>query len=128
MRFLNAELTRLGKPTFKNNKAIDTVRLAREKFPGASVSLNALCKRFSIDNSSRSFHGALLDAHLLALVYLELVGGKQPGFKLLAKEVKNEVIDSDVNRRSFRNFVVNDEELTAHARFLEKLPNPIWHL
>ena len=65
LRFLNAELARLDKPPFNIKRSIDTVRLAREKFPGASVSLNALCKRFGIDNSSRSLHGALLDAHLL---------------------------------------------------------------
>ena len=110
LRFLNAELARLDKPALKIKRAIDTVRLAREKFPGASVSLNALCKRFSIDNSSRSFHGALLAAHLLALVYLELVGGKQQGFELSTKEIANEVIATDGNRRDTRNFAVKEEE------------------
>ena len=128
LRFLNAELARLDKPALKIKRAIDTVRLAREKFPGASVSLNALCKRFSIDNSSRSFHGALLDAHLLALVYLELVGGKQQGFELSTKEITNEVIATDGNRRDTRNFAVKDEELKAHARFLAKITKPIWNI
>jgi len=128
LRFLNAELARLDKPALKIKRAIDTVRLAREKFPGASVSLNALCKRFSIDNSSRSFHGALLDAHLLASVYLELVGGKQRGFELSTKEIANEVIATDGNRRDSRNFAVKDEELKAHARFLAKITKPIWNI
>ena len=128
LRFLNAELARLDKPALDNKQAIDTVRLAREKFPGASVSLNALCKRFSIDISSRSFHGALLDAHLLALVYLELVGGKQRGFELSTKEIANEVIATDSSHRDPRNFAVKDEELKAHARFLAKITNPIWNI
>ena len=127
LRFLNAELVRLDKPALKIKRAIDTVRLAREKFPGASVSLNALCKRFSIDNSSRSFHGALLDAHLLASVYLELVGGKQRGLELSIKEIANEVIATDSNIRNPRNFAVKDEELKAHARFLAKITKPIWN-
>ncbi|MDC0189601.1 DNA polymerase III subunit epsilon [Rhodospirillales bacterium] len=127
LRFLNAELARLDKPALKINRAIDTVRLAREKFPGVSVSLNALCKRFSIDNSSRSFHGALLDAHLLASVYLELVGGKQRGFELSPKGIANEVIATDGNRRDSRNFAVKDEELKAHARFVTKITKPIWN-
>ena len=128
LRFLNAELARLDKPALSIKRAIDTVRLARERFPGVSVSLNALCKRFSIDNSSRSFHGALLDAHLLALVYLELVGGKQQGFELSTKEIANEVIATDGNRRDPRNFAVKDEELRAHDRFLAKITKPIWNV
>jgi len=127
LRFLNAELARLDKPTLKIKRAIDTVRMAREKFPGVSVSLNALCKRFSIDNSSRSFHGALLDAHLLASVYLELVGGKQRGLELSIQEIANEVIATDSNIRNPRNFAVKDKELEAHALFLEKITKPIWN-
>ncbi|SVC73663.1 uncharacterized protein METZ01_LOCUS326517, partial [marine metagenome] len=118
LRFLNAELARLDRPTLNNKRAIDTIHLARERFPRGSVSLNALCKRFSIDNSSRSFHGALLDAHLLASVYLELVGGKQRGFELSTKEIANEAIATDGNLRDSRNFAVKDEELRDHARFL----------
>ena len=128
LRFLNAELVRLDKSALKIKRAIDTVRLAREKFPGASVSLNALCKRFSIDNSSRSFHGALLDAHLLASVYLELVGGKQRGLDLSTNEIANEVIAKNGNRRESRNFAVKNDELKAHARFLAKITKPIWNI
>lgn len=82
MRFINAELTRLGRATLPLSRAIDTVRLARQRFPGAQASLDALCRRFGIDNSARTRHGALLDAELLAEVYLELVGGRQPGLVL----------------------------------------------
>ncbi|MCW5752083.1 MAG: DNA polymerase III subunit epsilon [Alphaproteobacteria bacterium] len=82
MRFINAELTRLGRAIIPMTRAVDTVRLARQKFPGAQASLDALCRRFGIDNSARTKHGALLDAELLAEVYLELVGGRQPGLVL----------------------------------------------
>ena len=82
MKFLNAELRRLGKPVLPYTRALDTLALAREKFPGSPSSLDALCRRFGIDNSSRTFHGALLDSELLAEVYLELVGGRQPDLVL----------------------------------------------
>ncbi|NWG45649.1 MAG: DNA polymerase III subunit epsilon [Alphaproteobacteria bacterium] len=78
MKFLNAEFARLGRPPLPMSRAIDTLRLARQTFPGAPASLDALCKRFGVDNSARELHGALLDAELLAEVYLELKGGRQP--------------------------------------------------
>jgi len=82
MGFLNAERTRLGRPAWSMERALDTVALARRKHPGAPASLDALCRRFGVDNSAREKHGALLDAELLAEVYLELIGGRQPGFGL----------------------------------------------
>ena len=82
MKFLNAELKTLGHPGLPMTQALDTVALARKKFPGASASLDALCRRFGVDNSGREKHGALLDSELLAEVYLELVGGRQPDFVL----------------------------------------------
>lgn len=82
MKFLNAELTALGHPGLPMSQALDTVALARKKFPGAPASLDALCRRFGVDNSSRDKHGALLDSELLAEVYLELIGGRQPDFVL----------------------------------------------
>lgn len=82
MKFLNAELNWAGLPTLPNDRALDTVALARRKFPGSPASLDALCRRFGIDNSSREKHGALLDSELLAEVYLELIGGRQPDFAL----------------------------------------------
>lgn len=78
MKFLNYELKRAGHPTLPWSRALDTLALAREKFPGAQNSLDALCRRFGIDNSARTLHGALLDSEILAEVYLELIGGRQP--------------------------------------------------
>lgn len=126
MRFINAELNLLGQPQLQMGRAVDTVRLAREKFPGAPASLDALCKRFGIDNSSRSLHGALLDAQLLAEVYLELIGGRQPDFGLAADKVSAPVAARDAVRREPRPHAVSDEELAAHKAFVEKLKNPIW--
>ncbi len=82
MKFLNAELGWVGKPTLPMSQAIDTVEMARRKFPGSPASLDALCRRFAIDNSARTLHGALLDSEILAEVYLELIGGRQPDFAL----------------------------------------------
>ncbi len=84
MRFLNAELAAVGLPRLPDGRALDTVALARQKFPGAPASLDALCRRFGVDNAGREKHGALLDSELLAEVYLELVGGRQPGLVLTA--------------------------------------------
>jgi len=82
MKFLNAELRRAGFPTLPWSRALDTLALAREKFPGSPSSLDALCRRFGVDNSNRDLHGALLDSELLAEVYLELIGGRQPDLVL----------------------------------------------
>ena len=84
MKFLNHELGRVGYPPMPMDRAIDTVLMARRKFPGAPASLDALCRRFGIDNSARTLHGALLDSEILAEVYLELIGGRQPDFALNA--------------------------------------------
>jgi DNA polymerase-3 subunit epsilon len=84
LRFLNWELGQLGHPPFPDARAVDTLALARRRFPGASASLDALCRRFGIDNSGRTLHGALLDSQLLAEVYLELIGGRQPGLAIEA--------------------------------------------
>ncbi len=82
MKFLNADQDSAGRPQIAMPRALDTVALARRKFPGASASLDSLCRRFGIDNSAREKHGALLDSELLAEVYLELIGGRQPDFGL----------------------------------------------
>ena len=82
MKFINAELNRLGIKPLPMSRALDTVGMARRKFPGAPASLDALCRRFGIDNSNRTLHGALLDAQLLGEVYLELQGGRQPDLVL----------------------------------------------
>lgn len=82
MKFLNAELGWLNRPLLPLDQALDTLAIARRKFPGSPASLDALCRRFAIDNSSRTLHGALLDSEILAEVYLELIGGRQPDFAL----------------------------------------------
>ena len=82
MRFLNAELRRTGRPAFASDRVLDTLAMARTRFPGAPASLDALCRRFGVDNGAREKHGALLDSELLAEVYLELIGGRQPDFGL----------------------------------------------
>lgn len=131
MGFLNWELEKIGKPILGMERAIDTVKMARKKFPGAQASLDALCRRFGIDNSNRTLHGALLDAELLADVYLELMGGRQTGLGLGAQD--EEAIDADAHiqvekreQRAARVFTPTPEELAAHAEFVEKLSDPIW--
>mgnify|MGYP002654689285 CR=1 FL=1 len=84
MKFLNAELEWAGLPGLPNDRAVDTLMIARKRFPGSPASLDALCRRFGVDNSAREKHGALLDSEILAEVYLELVGGRQPDFALSA--------------------------------------------
>ncbi|MDO5605343.1 MAG: DNA polymerase III subunit epsilon [Paracoccus sp. (in: a-proteobacteria)] len=82
MRFINAELGRMGRPQLPMARALDTLAMARDRFPGAQNTLDGLCRRFGIDNSARTLHGALLDSEILAEVYLELIGGRQPGLVL----------------------------------------------
>lgn len=133
MGFLNAELEMTSRPLLDMDRALDTVRLARRRFPGAQANLDALCRRFAVDNSNRTRHGALLDAELLAEVYLELIGGRQPGFDLAAADGRSEtaaarpgVPPSPAQVRASRLAVPEPEELAAHAEFLGKLKDPIW--
>ena len=123
--FINAEREKISQPPIAPDLAIDTVFLARRKFPGAQANLDALCRRFKIDNSDRSLHGALKDARLLAEVYLELIGGRQQNLGLLAEERKI-VEAAEKNRRSPRPHAPTDAEQLAHAQFIEKLESPIW--
>jgi DNA polymerase-3 subunit epsilon len=124
--FVNAELRRVNRALLHPSRAIDTVDLARRKFPGAQASLDALCRRFGVDNSSRTKHGALLDAELLAEVYLELVGGRQPTLELAAREnVAVADLESQA-RRPPRPHAASAEELAAHAALLTRLKEPIW--
>jgi len=125
MRFLNAELERLDRPKLDPDRAVDTVGMARRKFPGAQASLDALCRRFEIDNSGRNFHGALLDAQLLAEVYLELIGGRQPGLELAAEAARAEAAQASAPRAP-RAHAPSAEELARHAAFVATLEEPIW--
>ena len=123
--FINAELKNIEQPPIASDRAIDTVSMARRKFPGAQANLDALCRRFKIDNSDRSLHGALKDARLLAEVYLELIGGRQQNLGLAA-EKRMPVETAEKSRRPPRPHAPTDDELRAHAQFIEKLESPIW--
>lgn len=94
MKFLNAELSQAALPRLSMDRAIDTVQMARQRFPGSPASLDALCRRFGVDNSGREKHGALLDSEILAEVYLELIGGRQPGLVLAASDSKGRARDT----------------------------------
>ena len=127
--FLNAELERVGRPPLPSARAVDTLSMARRRFPGAQASLDALCRRYGIDLSARTQHGALLDAELLAEVYLELRGGRQPGLILPGQEV-----DERPNRplqrpaRPPRPHAPTPDELVAHDAFLDTLSSPLWRI
>lgn len=129
MRFINAELTRLGFAAIPMERALDTVQMARKKFPGSPASLDSLCRRFNIDLSAREKHGALLDAELLSDVYLELLGGRQA--MLVLDTQTAEVVVSEQGEivrvhREARVFAVDASELEAHAAMVAKLKNPLW--
>lgn len=133
MKFLNAELSWLNKPKIPMERALDTVQMARKKFPGSPVSLDALCRRFKIDNSNRTLHGALLDSDLLAVVYLELLGGRQHGLSLDPNarqdddEVVERVLGPKENRLEPRPHLVSDAELDAHKAYIEaKVKDALW--
>lgn len=128
IKFLNAELRWIGLPQLEWERAIDTLAIARKKYPGSPASLDALCRRFGIDNSSRQLHGALLDSEILAEVYLELIGGRQPDLVLAPKPNENKSAATDVNtdwRPTKRPAPlpprITDEEAAAHAAFIEGL-------
>lgn len=126
MGFLNAELERAGRSLIPMAQVTDTLALARKKFPGASNSLDALCRRFEIDNSKRTLHGALLDAELLAEVYLELVGGRQPGLTLAVNATKTVTAAESVARPP-RPHEPMPEELAAHEAFIrEQVTDAMW--
>ena len=102
--FLNAELSRCGHPPLSMDRVVDTLPLARQKYPGAQASLDALCRRFGVDNSHRDLHGALIDADLLAAVYVELQGGRQPGLQLdddLTSQAQEAVSSEDTDLSGF---------------------------
>jgi len=125
--FLNAEFARLDLPALEATRAIDTMLIARQKFPGAQASLDALCRRFEIDNSARTKHGALLDAELLAEVYLELIGAREPSLALSVEEAAPAYERPTARTaRPARPHAPSEAELAAHAAFLEKINEPIW--
>ena len=133
MKFLNAELKWAGKPGLGNDRAVDTLGIARRKFPGSPASLDALCRRYGIDNSARTLHGALLDSEILAEVYLELIGGRQPDFALSGAIQRNGQNAAQDNWRPSPRPTklasrITAEEAAAHAEFVEKLgDDSVWN-
>ena len=127
--FLNAELVRYGYNIIESPRVIDTLPMARTKFPGAQVNLNALCRKYNIDNTHRNLHGALVDADLLASVYLELVGGKQPALTLIAEQMANYDVKPLIKHNRPRRIAKTDStELEAHRNLVKTIPNAIWNL
>jgi DNA polymerase-3 subunit epsilon len=132
--FLNGELSRCSKPLICLSRMVDTLQIARTRHPGAKHTLDALCSRYGIDRSHRVLHGALLDAQLLAQVYVELTGGRQIGLGLVAEPIVVAATTihamSSATRtgpaRPPRIFRASEGELAAHAAFLTKLNDPIW--
>ncbi len=133
IKFLNRELKELGFPSIPMARALDTVQMARRKFPGAPASLDALCQRFGIDNTHRTLHGALLDAELLSEVYLELIGGRQATMALDSGTETTAATAAapipSARQRAARNprpHAPSADELAAHAALLAKLKTPLW--
>ncbi len=126
--FLNMELALLKRPSLDGGRIIvNTLQIARQRFPGAPNSLDALCRRFNVDGSARTRHGALLDAELLAEVYLGLMGGRQPNLGLVAATaVQRTAIVRQRILRPPRPHAPTPDELAAHRAFLEQITQPIW--
>lgn len=127
LKFINFELAICGFAAIDGGRTIvDTLNIARQKFPGAPASLDALCKRFNIDTSTRTKHGALLDAELLADMYLELMGGSQSSLQFASKKNNAEQLKEGASYKEPRPHTTTPEEELAHAEFLKKLKNPLW--
>jgi DNA polymerase III subunit epsilon len=130
--FLNAEFARTGHAQFNLSDAIDTLSMARRKHPGAANNLDALCTRYGIDNSRRTKHGALLDAEILAEVYIELIGGRQVGFDLSlrpaaqSRAAQGQIAAQDARPRTLISRLT-EAERAAHEAFIQSLgPNTLW--
>lgn len=126
MKFLNAELGWLNRKALPMSQALDTLAIARRKFPGSPASLDALCRRFGIDNSNRVLHGALLDSEILAEVYLELIGGRQPDFALGQQQNTGNAASTETAWRPQPRAVplnsrLTNEEAAAHTAFIEAM-------
>jgi DNA polymerase-3 subunit epsilon len=132
--FLNNELALIGRDPVDRGRMIDTVAIARKRHPGAKVSLDALCSRYGIDRSHRVKHGALLDAELLAQVYVELTGGRQIGLELAAETTITETSVTTIStlrttnlpRRDPRPHGASEAELARHKAFIDQIKNPLW--
>ena len=128
VNFLNAELGMINFPLLDMNQTVDTLILARKKFPGSPASLDALCKRFSIDNSAREKHSALLDAELLAQVYIELIGGRQANLSLTSA-AEEEMVNAPPAKPTTRHWPPHSPtaaEREQHRVLVRKLTDPVW--
>ena len=133
MKFLNHELKTLGLQTLPNSRAIDTLDIARRKFPGSPASLDALCRRFGVDNSAREKHGALLDSEILAEVYLQLIGGQQPGLELASAGRSKAGASGQSQdwrpgpRPTPLTSRITEDEIAAHGAFVARLgDDSVW--
>ncbi|MBT8458704.1 MAG: DNA polymerase III subunit epsilon [Boseongicola sp.] len=132
IKFLNAELGWVGLPAIPWDQAIDTLAIARKKFPGSPASLDALCRRYGIDNTARTLHGALLDSEILAEVYLEMIGGRQPDFALSTADSQAEETVSPAQERVAQRpnplpSRLTAEEKSAHAAMIDGMgENAVW--
>ena len=133
--FINHEFGQCGRPSVCTSRMVDTLAIARQRFPGAKHSLDALCMRFGVDRSLRVKHGALIDAQLLAQVYIELTGGRQIGLGLVAELIEPEAGDLGplaepativVTVRPARPHAPSPDEIERHADFLARIKDPIW--
>jgi len=130
MKFLNAELKLCGMKGLSMDNVVDTLIVARTRFPGQPANLDALCRRFKIDNTERKLHGALLDSELLAEVYLELIGGRQHGLGLdsAAVERQSAALAAKIKRqkRERRSFPPAPDEMSAHESLIDGIKNALW--
>ncbi len=128
MKFINYELQQVGKNPIPDDRVIDTLLIAKKLFPGKKVNLDELCRRFHIDNSARTVHGALLDAELLADVYLELLGGKEPSFLLSQEDYSpfDLTVSSQNKKREPRLFSIPEKDLQNHLSFIHSMKNSLW--
>lgn len=125
--FINNELSLVGMPKITMSNVVDTLLIARKKFPGSPASLNALCKRFNISLDARDRHGALIDSELLAMVYVELTGGRQTKLEFQSNK-NNEYIKNFIQRSHFPNryYNLSQSEKSCHSQMLKEMTNPIW--
>ena len=135
--FINSELERCKISALNENRIIDTLKLAKKKFLGQSVSLDSLCRRYNIDLSDRNIHGALKDAKLLASVYLELMGGRQSKLDFFATEISQSPVQQNslfeineyyinLKKRNIKRVDINQKDLTLHLKSIKNINNTIW--
>lgn len=127
MKFINFELERIGAAAVDYDRAVDTLAIAQRRFPGSPASLDALCRRFQVDNSKREKHGALLDSELLAEVYLHLMGGRQTNLELANSTTVETRVLANRQVRAARIFPIAKAEEKAHAEFVSAMPNALWN-